>query len=214
MDSRLYKGSFNAQGTRTQTLGTPIICLCPPKANAYTRLLQLVYESAGTAHTVSVLRAQNKVLTSAAASAGQANLTLTDVSTIKNMDGSEATENLAANDILVWKHADGSYGFGLVSSVNTTTKVVTMAANLDKAVASGAPVWKMHEPSRSPAVSGIHAIDFLTKASTANTFGGVGSADHSIASSLEMNSPLIVYSANGTAAGVLRDCFGVYAASP
>ena len=208
MDARLYKGGFGV-GSFTQTAGTVITAVIPPGgAGAKTRLTKLVYTSGSTAHSLNVMKSQHKALTTAAAAASQADIVLDDVSTINEADGGTTTETLAANDWVVVKHTDGTYGEYKVSSVSSLT--VTLTSNLVKAVDSGAPVWKMYEPSRPASGKGFAAQVFKPPVSATTSIG----SEHSfaaVAESPDDNQPLLIHSDNGTAAGTILLASGIYA---
>lgn len=206
-DRRNLRGRFHVSSA-TANAGTAIVAVVPPRSSAKTVLSVIQYESGSTAHTLQVLRAQGSTTTTASAAANDSTITLDDVSVAKDLNGEDLAENLAASDYLVVEHSDGSYGAYSISSINTTTKVVTLSANLSKAVDSGASVWAMHEISRS---TGIPSISITTKASTIENFPPAGvDGEIGIASSTRSNEPLLIYSNNASNAGTLKFAAGCY----
>ena len=204
MDARLFKGSFHL-GTKTANAGTAFYAAIPPKSGAYTKIHRLVYTTGTTAHTLSILKAQGKTTTSAAAAASDTALTLTSINPAVDASGASLSENLAASDFIVVQHSDGTWGAYLISAINTTTKVVTINA-LAKAVASGAVVYAMHELART---TGKDSIQITTTASSTQTFETYA-PEGGIASSAGENEPLIVHSNNATAAGSVVHLSAIY----
>ena len=108
MDARLFKGSFHV-GSKTATAGTVFTGLIPPKPQAYAKIARMVYTTAGTAHTLSVLKAQGKTTTTAAQAASDTALTLSSISLAYDENGASLSENLAASDYVVVQHTDGTW---------------------------------------------------------------------------------------------------------
>jgi len=206
-DRRSLKGRWQL-GSSTEAFGTAIVRVIPPKANGRTVLSLMRYTTAGTAHTLSVLRCQGTTTTTAASSSGGSTITIANVAPAKDLNGASLPENLAASDYLVVENTDGSHNAYLISSINTTTKVVTITGTLAKDVASGANVYAMYEVART---AGIPSIQITTVASTTEDFPTTGSeGDLGIASSLNSNEPLLIHSNNATATGVLRYACAIY----
>lgn len=190
---------------QTQTAGTPIVAVCPPKGERFrTRLSFASYVAAGTAHDLVVMKALARTKATAAAAASQAVLNIESSSFIG--------QTLAANDWIVVRHSNGSYGAYKVSSISSLE--VTLDSSLTLPVSENAPVWIMGAPGETPHV---------TLAVAANTnkdfvFGdsGVDSGylPHRVSSTDYTRSgfgdPLLLYSANGSNAGKLNAAAGVY----
>ncbi len=195
MDARIFKGSFHV-GSKTATAGTVFTALIPPKPQAYAKIARMVYTTAGTAHTLSVLKAQGKTTTTAAQVATDTALTLSSISLALDENGASLSENLAASDYVVVQHTDGTWGAYLISSVSGST--LTIGA-LAKAVANGATVYGMYEVARTV---GKASWQVTTRTSTTETFETYDSAIGVVASA-KVNEPLLVHSSNVTAAGTL-----------
>lgn len=205
-DRRNLKGRFSI-GSKTETAGTVILGLIPPKSNGRSVLSLMRYTTAGTAHTLSVLRSQGSTTTTASAIATATSLILDSVAPAKDSEGVSLAENLAANDYIVVEHADGTHGAYLISAVDTGTKTVTINA-LAKAVDSGAPVYAMYEVARTV---GIPSIQLTTVVSSTEDFPAAGTdPELGIASSHNKNEPLLIHSNNITAAGTLRYATACY----
>lgn len=202
----VFKGSFSL-GRLTASAGTPLRLLIPPAMRgARTRITGLSYRAAGTAHTLTVLKALERTTTAAAANSGATTVTLSSLAFRGDI--------LAANDHLVIMHADRTFGVYVVSSVNTATRVVTLATALTAAVNAGAPVWIMGAVSESEHIQiGTTANTLLT---LTNDLAGIAVSGYrsTVGGTVYQRSgnddPLIVYSPNDTAAGVIELCTGYY----
>lgn len=205
-----HKASFSVP-SQTQTLGTPIVALINPFQNAIARVHACDYESAGTAHTLVFMKSLGETNLSAAAAAGATSLTL-DAITFG------AAQTLAANDYIAVEltGTGGKKTWQVVqlSAINTTTKVVTVGA-LAAAAVSGAKVHIFG------AAADTGHQSHVTKASTINKYvcsapGAVADSGYEFESGDEvyrsngMGKPILVYSANGTAAGTLHYAAGAY----
>lgn len=181
-------------GSLTQTAGTPIVRTVNPVRNAYTHITCVKYTAAGTAHTVVIMRPYAKTTLSAAAAAGQAVINITADS------GVTPPGAIAANDYLVIEKPDGTFFTGLVSSV--ATLAITLTANVPTGgLSSGATVWFMGAP-------GDHTdAQYSGTASTTVTYSDDCG---SVRGTINKYEPMLVYSANGTAAGTLQQVSGVY----
>lgn len=198
-DRRNIKGRWHLP-TLTATAGTAFIGTIPPKSSAKTVLSLFSFLSGSTQHTVSILRSQGSTTTTAAAAAGDTTLTLASVSPACDISGTNLGESLAANDWIVVKHSDGTYGAYMVASVSglvVTLSTTAPAIALAKAVSSGAPVWAMHELARTV---GIPSIQITPKASTTSQFPVAGTdPEVGCASSINDNEPLVLHCNNATA---------------
>lgn len=202
------KGSYSL-GTKTAALNVGFIGLIPPHSGAYTKINRLVYTTAGTPHTLNIMKSQGKTTTTAASSASGTTLTLASISIANKVNGESLSENLAANDWLVVQHTDGTWGAYMVTSVSglvVTLSTSAPAVALAKDVASGAVVYGMYETSRA---TGKDAVVITTTASSTQTFETYA-PEVGIAQSNGTNEPLLFHSSNVTAAGSLVYVSAVY----
>jgi hypothetical protein len=202
LGSITHKGTFH-QPRITETAGTAIVSTIPPAMRgAKTRLTFLEYVCSTTAHTLRLMVALNRVSTTAAAAASATSLVLS-AATFRG-------DTLASGDYIVVKHTDGTYGAYLVSALSVLT--VTIPA-LAKAVASGNPVWIMGAIGEAEhkqilvtasvrqqwsAPTGLMTTGYRTVVA-GTTYARSGNDD-----------PMIVYSNNATAAGLLENASGYY----
>jgi len=197
---RIFKGAFHVEYA-TESAGTVITALCPPKKRYKTRLTSLVYEHGSTLHTISLLVPLGETTTSAAAAASQTDMVLTDTS-----PGALA-ETLAAADYLVWEDASTNAaqpwlaGFSYDSIASIASSTVTMASNLPAAVSSGAKVWAMYEGGR--------AASFLLKGK-ASTRCSYGDPIAGILTTPGRYDPILIHSNNASAAGFIEQASGYY----
>lgn len=194
-------------GYTTQTADTPIVGLVPPKGNNYkTKITRIIYTPAGTVHDVVVMKALAKTTVLTAAADGATTLVLTD-----GAGGDEflAAEALASGDYIVVQNDDGYYSYHLVSA-NTAGSLTINA--LPQAVSAGRPVWLFGAPDQSGTPS-----PHLTLKSIASTRIEWGCPEAGVAESgfettvsnvtysrSGFGDPMLVYSANATAAGFLH----------
>ncbi len=182
----------NGSGSQTQTAGTRIRQLIPPRPRTLARITKLVYTAAGTAHTLTVARPINKTTASLAAAASQAVINLT-------ADPGVTGNLIAANDLLAIRETDGVTRLYIVSSVSTLA--ITLTTNLTAGAAAGASVWNFGILTDTDPRTGVAHPTLAGTASVASTYedreGGV-IAGH------EVDSPLLVDSNNATAAGTLN----------
>jgi hypothetical protein len=193
-------------GYHTETAGTVITELIPPAQSKIPRITDLVYICAGTAHTLTFMRAVATTTTTAIAAASQAVVAFTATNTMKDSAG--AAETIAASDYVVYETTGGGYELNTVASVASLN--VTMNTNVAVAVPSGATIWIFGEVGRA-----VHQTHLCT-ASVSNDLknrkyqGGLPlHTDLHNARSGE-NDPMIFYSNNATAAGKLDSLTGTY----
>jgi hypothetical protein len=186
-------GSFSFAGL-TASAGTAITALLPPRQRAFTRLTRILYRCGGTAHAIVVLKSLAQVTLTANAASGQAVINIS------------SDPGMAANKFVCVELADGTYHLGRVSSVSSLA--VTLSANLPAAASSGAKVWFFGLPGDHPVSSQTttrptpvlgHTV--TCTASILNAWEDYGSG---IAQSNNQEEPLMVHSANGTAAGTFE----------
>lgn len=178
----------------TQAFGTPITQLIPPLEGFKIRLGDLVYTPAGTAHDIIIMRALALTQTTAAVAAA--------ATTINVLDADFVDQTIAADDYIVSENADGTYSLHLVSAI--ATLALTVGA-VPKAINDDANIWIMGAPGDTTWHSTLKTI-----ASTRMTFSApvAGLAETGfIDGSYDRDGkgdPMLIYSANGTAAGTLN----------
>lgn len=183
----------------TETAATPIVELIQPKENLKPRLTSLVYTPAGTAHDLIFMKALEQVLTTAPAAAAATTVVL-DIATF-------CGQTIASGDYVVIEHADGTYGHYLVSALSTLTITINALA---KAVNAGAKVFIMGAPAdtyhltfKFGASARLEQADYLSGLAECGYDDGVYDRDGA-------GDPALIYSANGTAAGILNRAAGRY----
>lgn len=180
---------------QTQSFGTPIVQLIPPAEALKVRLTSLVYTPGATAHDLLFMRTMGQVKTAAAAAAAATSLVLDSASF--------AGQTLASGDYVVVEHADGTFGVYLVSALATLTITINALA---KAVNSAANVWIMGAPADTAYHSLLKALA-STRMEFTDSFAGLaegGFADGSSYARDGRGDPALIYSANGTNAGILH----------
>lgn len=200
---KIFKGGF-FRGYHTETAGTVITEVIPPKLRAKSRITRLVYEAGTTAHTPRILMPLARTTLTAAAAASQAVINVAAVSltpTATPQNPSPSAESIAASDYLIFKNADGGYDYGIVSSVSSLA--ITLTASLATALVSGAPVWCCYELGRNT---------HLTVDGTASAFTTMEDPIAGLCTSWLRDSPLLFHSGNATAAGFLHHLGGYYTA--
>jgi hypothetical protein len=187
-------------GYTTQTADTEITALIPPKGNNYkTKLNRMIYTAAGTVHDLVIMRALNKTTVASDAADGATTLVLTDG------DDVFLGADIAANDFIVLKHTEGTYGLYKVSA--NTAGSLTIGA-LAQPVGAGQPCWIMGAPADQG------HLTFKSIASTridiGDSISGIAESGYETVVSNTLYSrsgfgdPLMFYSANATAAGFLH----------
>lgn len=184
----------------TQTAGTAITQMIPPREGYRVRLTKLVYTAAATAHDILIMRALEQVETTAAAAAGATTLVLDSAGFVGT--------TIANGDYIVVQHADDTFGLYLVSGLATLT--VTINA-LSKAVNAGAEVWIMGSSGDSSYHSTLKSIA-STRTEFADPTSGIGETGYDDGSYDRDGQfdPMLIYSANGTNAGTLNYGAAVY----
>lgn len=179
----------DAYGTKTETAGTIIKRVIPPRSGARAKVGGLSYTAAATAHTLSVLTTVNTVSVASEAASGQAVVNISSVPT--TFDGSI----VAANDWFVLQYEDGTWDAHIVNSISG--KAVTFAANLSQKVLADSQAFFMGAPAdHSDRQFTIDASQTLTIAGGDDRLGfGTGSSN---------GTPILVHSTNATNAGLLR----------
>lgn len=186
----------------TETAATPIIELVQPVANLKPRLSSLVYTPGATAHDLIFMKALAQVFTTAAAAAAATTVVLDSASFVG--------DTIASGDYLVTEHSDGTYGYYLASGLATLTATI---AALAKAVNSGAKVYIMgsisetyHQTFKFPVTNRLEQADYLSGLAEC----GYNIGTNATYSRTGLGDPAMLYSANGTNAGVLNRAAGRY----
>lgn len=178
----------------TETAGTAITELIPPKDNYRANLISLTYTPAATAHDLVLMKAIAKVNLTAASAASDTTLDLS----LATFGG----DTLASGDYVVLEHGDGTHGLYLASGL--ATLVLTVNA-ISKAANSGAEVWIMGAPSDSTYHQTIKSIA-STRTTHYNGEAGLMATGYDIGTYSRdgYGDPLVIYSANGTNAGTVN----------
>jgi len=195
----------------------------PNWLTAFTHLTQLVYTAAGTAHDVVVMRPLNWATIAADVAANATAITLDwnpgtysanykyDLPADANGKPSAvADNNIAANDYVAYQLRDGTWVFDKVASVSGLTLTMTTATPnvTGGGVEAGTALFFFGVAADSdPATGKAHlTINSVASARTdlLNNYGG------GTISTLHPGDPLLIYSANATAAGVLSLVTGFY----
>ena len=175
-------------GSLTQTAGTVITRVIPPRSDGRACVGSWSYEAAATAHTLTLMTCQSKTTVASDAAASQA------VVAFANLPVTYDATLLAANDWCILNHEDGSFGAYMVSSVSGSN--VTFSSNLSQKVKAGTVIYFMGAPADHSSRA------FTMKASTTTTFIG-GDFRVRAAAAPNINEPILVHSNNATNAGTL-----------
>lgn len=179
---------------QTQSFGTAITQLIPPREGYKARLNNLSYTAAGTVHDLVLMRALGETTASAAAAQGATTINVT----AKSFVGTD----LATGDYIVSLNSDDTYSLHLISGVSSLALTV---ASTPKAINANAPIWMIGAAADSSYHSVLKSIastrvDFLGgEAGLAETGYDDGTYDRD-----GKGDPLVILSANGTAAGTLN----------
>jgi hypothetical protein len=175
----------------TATAGTVITVVAPAHRQGRTRVTKVSYTGTGTAHTLTAMRPLSRTTLSANAAASQAVINLTgDPGTLFS-----PANVIAANDYLVIRHDDGTFGVYKVSSVSTLQ--ITLTGNLSVACSAGATVWFLGITTDTDPATGL-AHPAWTLGTTTNSLTGDGDV---LVNSHQEDSPILLYSNNATNAG-------------
>lgn len=198
-------------GNLTQNAGTVITALCPPRKRAYTRLTGLAYTAAGTAHTLSLMKALSYTTLASAVDASGTSVTLSaDPGGSSFALAAAVAGAIADNDFVCFELDSGDYFLSIVASLSTLT--FTTGA-FPSAAAAGRRVWFFGAPgnhtgsqttSKSITQKGFQ---ILTIASVRNSF-----SDHA-SGLLQSNNPwepLMLHSNNAAAAGIFDQVTGCH----
>lgn len=188
---------YYTEGYKTANAGTAIVAMIPGMKNRYTHISRIVYTTAGTPHTITMMKRVADTTLSAAAAAAQAVIVLT-----------ADPGSIAANDLLAIQKPNGSWHFGTVQSASGLN--VTLTANVPTGgFSSGAKVIFYGVAADSD--HSHHTI--LTTASAARE-PLPDDTDAVIMSSSGTDEPLIVSIDNITNAGKLHSIEAFYSRVP
>lgn len=210
----------------TQTAGTAIVSTVPPRKWARTKITFLQYTSGGTAHTVTFLRELGRTkVTTAVAGAGTSIILTQDPGLYsllpewvsRGITPSTSNNAIAASDYFVVQLKDGTFYTATVSSATTNadgTVTLTVSAIPAAGIAAGATFWFMgvagdtdpHYNAVNPSV--LPPVTATTPFPASASGGGAP-----IVQSFHMESPIIVFSNNITAAGSIDQGTASYAAA-
>lgn len=197
-------GQFGGKvfGTATATAGTVVNILVPPTRDAITRVTQVRYTAAATAHTVTALRSIGTTTAAATAAISQAVVNLT-------ANPGPSGNALAANDWVAIRHsADGITRLYQVSSISTLA--VTMTANFTVAVAAGDKVWMFGVAADTDPRTATAHPGLAMGAAATTTFTDDNSG---VACGHAKDEPVLLQSNNATNAGTFNLVTAVYTAN-
>ena len=185
-------------GRKTASAGTAIPLGIPCRKGAFTRLLKLVYTTTGTAHSLACMRSLGRTTTSADAAASQAVVNVT-------ANPGPSGNSLSANDYVMYRTDAGLFVVDTVASISSLA--VTLSSSLSVALTAGADLWMFGLYTDTDPRTGV-AHPLFSNAATATD------RSHSedlvgICCAHETDEPLLLYSTNGTNAGVIE--MAVYA---
>ncbi|OWK45783.1 hypothetical protein [Fimbriiglobus ruber] len=184
----------NGFGNATQTAGTVINRLVPPKPGNYTRISTVVATAGTTAHTLTALRSLGYTTASAAAAASQAVVNLT-------ANPGPSGNQLSANDYVAIRETDGVTRLYKVSSISTLA--VTLASNLVAGVGAGTAgkIWMFGLSTDTDPRTGEAHPAYSVPASATTTYHD---DDNGVVSSIGKDEPILLQDNNATAAGSIN----------
>lgn len=192
----------------TQPANTAIAALIPPKYTVRAVLTRLHVEVGTTAHTWFVMQPQGQTVVAVNAAAGQNVFTLREQPAPSNP--------VAANDYLAWTNPDGTSSFDIVQSVSGLT--ITLTNNLPVALLGVGPnpltpVWFFGAPGDTNARTHQPHPSFRAPAAGSGTQDVIHQAGTDlgcVVQGLQESEPMLIYNANPTVQGYLRNASGVY----
>lgn len=192
-------------GRKTESAGTKIDVLVPPKRNRKTKITKVTVQVGATAHTMSFMRPFARTTLSAAALAAQAVINLT--ADPGDYTGKSTADNaIAANDYLVIEKPDGTFHVGVVSSV--ATLAITLTANVPTGgFSSGAKVWFLGIfTDTDPNTAVVHPT--VTLPASGQTV--LSSAHGAVVETVGVYEPILVQVSNATNASTVEGVEGIY----
>lgn len=194
------RGGFGF-GRKTASANTVITQTTSSKRGLYTYVTFMRYTNGNTDHLLTLMRsASDGLVTTEVAAAGTAVIVDTALT-----DG--AAGAIAANDYVAIQLDDGTWHTDLVSAWNSTTKTITLttAVPTGRTIKVGAPVFCYGVPGDT--YHAAYQFDPITANATAN-FPAVANAGPVI-KSRKRGEPIIFYSGNATAAGIMEALSGI-----
>lgn len=208
--SNLINETF-AMGRKSVAFGTAIVAIVPGHEGKKTKVTNIDVMCAGTAHTLTMMRALNRTTVVNAVASGDTTLLIAadpGVYTAKTT----ANNPIAASDYIALRRADGVWIYDTVASktVNadgTVTVALTTASSLP-AIAKGAPFCFYGVTTDTDPNTGLVHAQYLLTASTVNKLGDGVSV---VVQSNQPNEPILLYDNNATATGAIERVAGYYA---
>lgn len=175
---------------QTQTAGTRIRAVIPPRDGVRAKAWAFGHRQAATQHTLTFMTGWKQISVVADAAAGQAIVLFSEIPS----DPTGAA--MAAGDVFVLRHSDMSWDDYQVSSISSNA--VTMTANLSQQVLAGSKAFYMGAPGDYAGIS-----QFIFAASTTREIGG-GDERRLVAVAAADGWPIVFDSDNSTNAGFLE----------
>lgn len=234
-------GSF-ATPTKTVAFGTAFASLIPPwrgsgadaivhsylngKLNvpkAYTHVTKAIYEAAGTAHDLVLMRPFNYGIVSADVAINTATFVLTDdpgvystnykyvlPGSASGVPGNTANNAIAAGDYVAYQLRDGTWVLDTVASGTYAALVLTTTIPnvTGGGVAAGTLMYFFGVAANVDPATGLAHASFRSVASARTNL--LGDAAGGEFCTLHQGDPIVAYSANATATGLLISCGGYY----
>ncbi len=202
-------GGTWSRGKLTQTAGTLINVLVPPRKSKKTKVTKIVVTTGSTAHVMTCLRVLGKTTLTAAVAAGASPvLPLASDPGDYSSTSSTADNPIAASDLVAVQKPDGTY---LVTTVASGTyaggNVTLTAAAPTGGFALGAKVYFFGVIGDTDPHTGEAHQTLTLKASGVNQFTGDGG---SVVESFGNDEPLLLQIDNGTVASVVEQISAVY----
>lgn len=189
-------------GRKTETAGTAIVSLVPGKKGKFTYIVFVSYLDAGTAHTITQMRAIGTGTLSAAAAASQAVV----VATAQPVDSAGATvDTVAANDYLAIQKPNGDWHLAKVSSVSSLSW--TLTANVPTGGFNAGARYCFYG-----VVGDSYHDDFDLVSGSGSALKNFPPVSQSgvMCKSTGPNEPILIYSDNATNAGKLEHVSAIY----
>jgi hypothetical protein len=201
----------------TQTLGTIITSLIPPRKYKRTKISFLQITSGGTAHTWYMMMEKGRTTLYSAAAASATSLVLSKDPGLfstnpewvnRGITPSVADNGIAANDYIALRLADGTMQLCKPSAVSTDSSTgrvtLTVSAIGAAGALAGATVWFFGAAGDSDPHTGAADPVILPPTSATTTYpASAGAGGALIGQSFHPDSPILLYNANATAASVL-----------
>lgn len=199
-------GQTWSRGKLTQTAGTVIQFLIPPRSQKKTKLVKLVVTTLGTAHVLTVFRVLGKAKLTAAVAAGASPVLPLDVDPGDYASTSSTPDNpIAAGDYVAVQKPDGTYLVTTVASGTFGNSLTLTAAAPTGGFALGAKVYFFGVAADTDPKTGEAHPTFNLKASGVNTLEG-----ESVVEGNSIDEPLLFQIDNATAASVVENVQAVF----